>query len=69
MEKILTLTEREIKILNLVKQELTNQEIAKILNISYHTVKAHLATINRKLETSSKLGAVLEAIKAGYIKI
>ncbi len=69
MDKISTLTEREVKILNLVKEELTNQEIAKILNISFHTVKAHLSSINRKLETNSKLGAVLEAVKAGYIKI
>jgi len=69
MLKTSILTESEIEILKLAKLDLTNQEIAKILHISFHTVKAHLASINRKLDTTGKLGAVIEAVKAGHIKL
>lgn len=48
----LTLTEREI--VSLVEKGMTNREIAKQNNISFHTVKAHLEHIYNKLEVHSR---------------
>ena len=42
------LTERELNVLSYLVKGLTNEEIAKILHISVHTVKAHLEAIYEK---------------------
>jgi orotate phosphoribosyltransferase-like protein len=44
------LTNRQKEILNLIKQGLNNDEIAKKLNITYNTVRSHKKSINRKLK-------------------
>jgi DNA-binding CsgD family transcriptional regulator len=65
MEKesnIVHLTERELEVLQHMKQGITNQEIAENLTITYHTVKAHIASILRKTGTKNRLEAVLYAI-------
>jgi DNA-binding NarL/FixJ family response regulator len=51
------LTEREDEVLALVRRGLGNKEIAKGLGISLGTVRAHLRTIFRKLDVSSRAGA------------
>jgi DNA-binding CsgD family transcriptional regulator len=43
------LTEREIEVINGVKQGLSNKEIGKVLNVAPTTVKTHLENICRKL--------------------
>jgi DNA-binding CsgD family transcriptional regulator len=48
----LTLAEREI--VSFVEKGMTNREIAKHNNISFHTVKAHLEHIYNKLEVHSR---------------
>ena len=55
MEK---LTEREITILKLLTQGLDNKEIAKIIHISRHTVKAHMSAIIKKLDAKNRTNAV-----------
>ncbi|EXG86136.1 response regulator containing a CheY-like receiver domain and an HTH DNA-binding domain [Clostridium sp. ASBs410] len=62
----LTLTER--KIVSLVEKGMTNREIAKQNNISFHTVKAHLDHIYNKLEVHSRT-EMLHRINSNEIKI
>ena len=55
------LTEREQEVLQYVMQGLTNKEIADILMITHHTVKAHVAAIIRKLGVRNRLDAAMLA--------
>ena len=45
----------------------TNKEIAEELNISVHTVKAHLAKLFERLQTGNRMDAVMEAMRLGLI--
>lgn len=66
--RVRTLTSRELQILQLVADDLTDKAIARRLGISPKTVHAHLAHINHKLKTGSRLGAVMAGIRAGKIR-
>lgn len=46
----------------------TNKEIADELNISVHTVKAHLAKLFERLQTGNRMDTVMEAIRLGLIE-
>ena len=63
------LTEREIKVLFYLVQGLTNEEIAKQLNISVHTVKAHLETIYDKLHVSNRVQAAIKVVASDIINL
>jgi len=63
------LSSRELDVLKLVASGMTNKEIASKLGISDLTVGAHLANILGKLGVRSRLGAVLYALKKGWIII
>ena len=52
-----TLTPQEKKILRMVASGATNNEIAKKIHVSPHTVKAHLYIIFRKISVTSRLQA------------
>jgi len=45
----------------------TNKEIADELNISVHTVKAHLAKLYERLQTGNRIDTVMEAMRLGLI--
>ena len=45
----------------------TAKEIADELNISVHTVKAHLAKLYERLQTGNRMDTVMEAIRLGLI--
>jgi NarL family two-component system response regulator LiaR len=62
------ITVRESEILVLVAQGLTNDQIARQLNLSRRTVEAHLTHIFAKLNVFSRTEAVLLAQKKGWIK-
>jgi DNA-binding NarL/FixJ family response regulator len=55
------LTPREIEVLGAVREGLTNKEIARRLDISLHTVKFHIESIFRKLEVTTRTGAIAKA--------
>jgi DNA-binding NarL/FixJ family response regulator len=52
------LSEREIGVLELAAQGLTNTELAARLEITVHTVKFHLASVYRKLGVANRTEAV-----------
>lgn len=60
------LTDREYEILNYVMQGLTNKEIAGILMITHHTVKAHIAAILKKTGARNRLQVSMLAREKGY---
>jgi DNA-binding CsgD family transcriptional regulator/N-acetylneuraminic acid mutarotase len=57
------LSEREIEILGLVAEGLTNREIAQRLSISHNTVKVHLSNVFDKIGVSSRTEATVYAIE------
>ena len=57
------LTERELDVLRLVAQGLTNREIADQLYIAENTVKNHVRNILEKLHLHSRMEAVLYAVR------
>ena len=58
-ESIKTLTKREMEILRLVAEGLTNEEIGKKIFISEKTVKTHLTNIFDKLKVNNRFKAAL----------
>jgi DNA-binding NarL/FixJ family response regulator len=63
------LTEREIEVLRLICESLTNEQIADKINLSYDTVKWHRANILSKTGSSNTAGLVIFAIKNKIIEI
>jgi DNA-binding NarL/FixJ family response regulator len=59
------LTAREVEVLRLVAQGLTNSQIAIQLAISAGTVNAHMTSLYRKLNTSSRAAATRFAVEHG----
>jgi len=59
------LTRRELDVLRLVAQGLSNPEIARRLTLSEHTVHRHLANILRKLNLPSRTAAAAWGARAG----
>ena len=61
------LTPRELDVLKLVAQGLSNPEIARRLALSEHTVHRHLANILRKLNLSSRAAAAAWGVRTGLV--
>lgn len=62
-------TPREIELLNLLARGLSYREAAAALEISHHTVGAHVKAIYRKLAVNSRSEAVFEAVQNGLIQL
>ncbi len=62
-----TLTKRELDVLNWIKAGKSNWDISVILGISERTVKFHVSSIIRKLNTVNRSQAVAAGIAAGII--
>lgn len=60
------LSEREIDVLRLLAQGLTNKDIAQTLLLSVRTVEAHLRNVYGKLGVHSRTEAALWAVRHGY---
>ena len=59
------LTEREVEVLKLVAQGLTNQQIAEMLVISERTVSTHISNILSKLHLANRTQVALYALREG----
>ena len=64
-----TLTPREVEVLELVAQGLSNAAIADRLVVSVHTVRNHVANLSAKLGAHSKLEAVSLGLREGVIAL
>lgn len=62
-----TLTGRELEILELLSQDLTQNEISIRLNISPRTVEGHARSLRSKLGAKSSGGMVMSALRMGLI--
>jgi NarL family two-component system response regulator LiaR len=63
------LTGREVEVLKLVAQGLSNQELADRLIISERTVAAHISTILSKLHLANRTQATLYALREGLVSL
>lgn len=62
------LTPRELEVLSMLAEGLSNHAIAEKLVLSLHTVRNHIQNILAKLDSHSKLEAVARAVREGIIK-
>ena len=56
------MTEREVMVAKLICQGFSNEEVAKNLDITYGTVKAHIRNIYRKTGVHNKIAMLLKFI-------
>ena len=63
------LTDRELEVLKLVAQGMSNREIAEQLYISENTVKNHVRNILEKLHLHSRMEAVVYAVREKLLDI
>jgi len=61
------LTEREVDVLRLIAQGLSNMDIATELNISERTVRTHITHILDKLHLANRTQAALYAMREGLL--
>jgi DNA-binding NarL/FixJ family response regulator len=63
------LSDREAQVLSLIVKGFTYAEIAKLLEVSTHTVTTHVRSIYRKLDVHTRGEAVYEALQLGLVKV
>ena len=63
------LTDRELQVLKLVAQGMSNREVAEELFISENTVKNHVRNILEKLQLHSRMEAVVYAVREKLLEI
>jgi len=61
------LTERELEVLRLVAEGLSNKEIAQRLQMTRRTVEFHVSNILKKLGVTSRVEAAMWAREQGVI--
>ncbi len=61
------LSQREVEVLNLVVEGLSNQEIAERLFLSVETIKTHMRHIMEKLAVSDRTQAAVKAMRQGLV--
>ena len=66
-ELVEPLSERELEVLQLIAEGLTNQEVATRLYLSLHTVKVHARNIYGKLGARSRTQAVAKGKALGIL--
>jgi DNA-binding NarL/FixJ family response regulator len=64
-----TLTDRELDVLRLAGQGLSNRQIAEELVLSPRTVQAHMANIFGKLHVGSRTEAVMVGLRRGWLAL
>jgi DNA-binding NarL/FixJ family response regulator len=64
-KKNYNLTELEVKILRLMTEGLSNEDMSEITGISQETVKGHLKSLFRKLDVKNRTEAAVLAVREG----
>ncbi len=62
------LTPRELEVLRLLAEGLTNQQVGSRLSLSPRTVKTHVQNLLVKLDTPDRTGAVARGFRLGLIR-
>ena len=62
------LTPRELEVLQLLAEGLTNQEVGGRLGLSARTIKTHVQNLLAKLDVPDRTGAVARAFRLGLIR-
>lgn len=68
-KKVDLLTERELEVLKMAAQGMSNKEISNALFLSVHTVESHFGNIFSKLGMYSRVEAVMEALRKGWFTL
>ena len=62
-----SLTPREREVLGLLARGLGDKEVAARLRLSEHTVHRHVANVLTKLDVPTRVAAVAQAIRLGFL--
>lgn len=65
----LSLSSREMEVLDCIARGNSNKEIARQLSISDQTVKNHMSSILKKLNANDRTQAVMIGLRQGWIKL
>ena len=66
--KSVDLTPRELEVVSLIAEELSNKQIARRLSLSLYTVKNHVHNIVEKLQVENRFKAVEYARQQGWLE-
>lgn len=66
---IAELSAREIDVLKLIAKGMTNEEIARTLFISPHTVKNHVSNVYRKMGMDDRTQVAITALRLGLVPL
>lgn len=66
-ERTVALTQRELQVLNLISEGMTNKEIAEKIFLSDHTVASHRKNLMKKFDATNNVDLVIKAIKERII--
>jgi NarL family two-component system response regulator LiaR len=64
-----SLTDRELEVLRLAAQGLSNRDIAEKLFVSPRTIQSHMANIFGKLQVGSRTEAVMVGLRRGWVRL
>ncbi|MCG7855557.1 response regulator transcription factor [Flavihumibacter sp.] len=67
-DQLVRLTEREMEFLKYAASEMTYKEIANSMKLSERTIDGYREALFEKLQVKSRVGLVLFAIRAGWVK-
>lgn len=62
-----SMTPREVEVLEMIARGLDNGEIARALSLSQHTVKNHVSSILVKLQVENRIQAAVRAVRGGLV--
>ena len=63
------LSERELEVLGLVAEGLSNREVAERLYLAPTTVRDHVQALMRKLDVRSRTGAAVAGLRLGLLAV